>query len=297
MNEELQHTQIYHIDLNKNRKNILLTSQYDYPLFTVMDSIVPYTNQTKAGLYYVETNSYFPLRGNGWYLFPMIDYCLSKDIIKSSDIKYTIQASLTVSHDYYNEFIELCYAKLGDKAKLSINSMIGCFKMKAKEQWKSQMITDHLGEAKYVQISTSANEALKKFIDLQGSIITTREIDDVKYYQVYNKYFSERDETEALIYQQIVEIESIELHKLTKIIEESKGQVLDLNTDCVSCCFKNNVSPFQMIGETVNIDGFFWSDEKLNPKYKLEQKDHRLGVERMNNYKRSEHYLPQYGKK
>ena len=111
---------------------------------------------------------------------------------------------------------------------------------------------------------------LKKFIDLQGSIITTREIDNVKYYQVYNKYFSERDETEALIYQQIVEIEAIELHKLTKIIEGSKGQVLDLNTDCVSCCFKNNVFPFQMIGETVNIDGFFWGDDKLNPKYKLE---------------------------
>ena len=118
------------------------------------------------------------------------------------------------------------------------------------------MITDHLGEAKYVQISTSANEALKKIIDLQGSIITTREIDNVKYYQVYNKYFSERDETEALIYQQIVEIEAIELHKLTKIIKGSKGQVLDLNTDCVSCCFKNNVFPFQMIGDSVNIDGF-----------------------------------------
>ena len=61
MIQALQHTQIYHIDLNKNRKNILLTSQYDYPLFTVMDSVVPYKNQTKAGLYYVETNSYFPL--------------------------------------------------------------------------------------------------------------------------------------------------------------------------------------------------------------------------------------------
>ena len=76
----------------------------------------------------------------------MIDYCPTKGIIKSSDIKYTIQASLTVSHDYYNEFISMCYDKLGDYSKLSINSMIGCFKMKAKEQWKSQMITDHLGE-------------------------------------------------------------------------------------------------------------------------------------------------------
>ena len=119
--------------------------------------------------------------------------------------------------------------------------MIGCFKMKAREQWKSQQITDHLGEAKYVQISTSANEALKKFIDLQGSVITTRCINDKKYYQVYNKYLSARDETEAIIYQQIVEVEAIELHKLTKIIEAHGGQVLDLNTDCVACFFKNDV--------------------------------------------------------
>ena len=52
-----------------------------------------------------------------------------------------------------------------------------------------------------------------------------------------------------------------------------------------------------MIGESVNIDGFYWGNDETNPKYKLEQKDHRLGVERMNNYKRSEHYLPRYGKK
>ena len=167
--------------------------------------------------------------------------------------------------------------------------MIGCFKMKAKEQWKSQMITDHIDEAKYVQISTSANETLKKFIDLKGSIITTRNIDDQKYYQVYNKFLSEKDETEALIYQQIVEIETIELHKLSKIIEANKGQVLDLNTDCVSCCFKNNICPFKMIGDTIIIDGFYWQSDV--PKYKLEDKKKRPGCQRMNNYKRVEKYI------
>ena len=112
---------------------------------------------------------------------------------------YTIQSSLTISPEHYNEFISYLYSNLGEFAKLGVNSMIGCFKMKAREQWKSQQITDHLGEAKYVQISTSANEALKKFIDLQGSVITTRCINEKKYYQVYNKFLSERDETEAII--------------------------------------------------------------------------------------------------
>ncbi|MEI7669711.1 MAG: HNH endonuclease signature motif containing protein, partial [Pseudomonadota bacterium] len=255
-----QGAKVYHIDINKSRKNNMLFSNYDYPLFTVMDSVVPYTNQTGAGYYYVESDSYFPIRCNGWYLFPTIDYCLKENIIKSSDIKYTIQASLTISPEHYNEFISYLYTNMGEFAKLGVNSMIGCFKMKAREQWKSQQITDHLGEAKFVQISTSANEALKKFIDLQGSVITTRCINNKKYYQVYNKYLSERDETEAIIYQQIVEVEAIELHKLTKIIEARGGQVLDLNTDCVSCCFKNNVFPFKMIDGSANIEGFFWND-------------------------------------
>ena len=300
-------SKVFHIDINKSRKNNMLFSNYDYPLFTVMDSVVPYEGQTSAGYYYIESDSYFPIRCNGWYLFPTIDYCIKQKIIKSADIKYTIQASLTISPEHYNEFISYLYTNMGEFAKLGVNSMIGCFKMKAREHWKSQQITDSLGEAKYVQISTSANEALKKFIDLQGSVITTRCINDKKYYQVYNKYLSERDETEAIIYQQIVEVEAIELHKLSKIVEAHGGQVLDLNTDCVSCCFKNDILPFKTIEGSSNIEGFYWNDVDMVipswlfsgstsdniaiPKYKLEDKDHRLEVERMNNYKRTDKYV------
>ena len=31
-----------------------------------------------AGIYFVETDNYFPLRGNGWYSHAMIDYVLDK---------------------------------------------------------------------------------------------------------------------------------------------------------------------------------------------------------------------------
>ncbi len=40
-----------------------------------MDSPVNYTNQTEAGLYYVASDNDFPMRGNGWYYEPMINYC------------------------------------------------------------------------------------------------------------------------------------------------------------------------------------------------------------------------------
>ena len=41
----------------------------------------------RPGLYYVETENYMPLRGNGWYYHNMICYCLDMDIIKLDNIK------------------------------------------------------------------------------------------------------------------------------------------------------------------------------------------------------------------
>ena len=69
---------IFNIDINKCRKNILYYSNYDYLSYTVMDKITPYDQNKplQTGCYYVESEQYFPLRGNGWYSLPMIEYCL-----------------------------------------------------------------------------------------------------------------------------------------------------------------------------------------------------------------------------
>ena len=59
----------------------------------------------------------------------MVDYLLKKKYITHDNIKYTVQAQLSVKHDYYNTFIDKCYSQLPDDlTKLSINSMIGNFK-------------------------------------------------------------------------------------------------------------------------------------------------------------------------
>ena len=58
------------------------------------------------GIYYIESKNYFPLRSNGWYYYPMVEYCLENNIISHDNIKYTVQAQLTVKSDYYNHFIE-----------------------------------------------------------------------------------------------------------------------------------------------------------------------------------------------
>ena len=83
---------------------MLYYSQYDYPVFTVMDKPEIYNKDIHNGLgiYYIESKNYFPLRCNGWYYKPMVDYCIENNIINHSDIKYTVQAQLTILYDYYN---------------------------------------------------------------------------------------------------------------------------------------------------------------------------------------------------
>ena len=56
------------------------------------------------GLYYVETDQYFPMRGNGWYSHAMINYCIDKCVINVSDIKYVIYSGLSITKEYFNFF-------------------------------------------------------------------------------------------------------------------------------------------------------------------------------------------------
>ena len=77
-----------------------------------MDEPVNYNGQTGAGLYYIEKpEAYFPLRGNGWYYEPMINYCLTNKLITSNNIKYVVLSSLSIKGDHYNGLIDYLYSK------------------------------------------------------------------------------------------------------------------------------------------------------------------------------------------
>ena len=184
---KLKNNKIHFYDLLKCRKNVMRHNEYEYPLFTVIDEPVFYQQGSikKAGLYFVMTSNYVPMRGNGWYSQPMIEYCLQAGLIKETDIKHVIYSSLSVPKNYYNKFIDFLYAEMGDKAKLSVNSMIGCFKPKVRENWRSLLITKN------------PNTAYAHFLDKNGCFIDTRHIGDDTYYQVYDRYYSNREETEA----------------------------------------------------------------------------------------------------
>ena len=156
--------------------------------------------------------------------------------------------------------------------KFAVNSIIGAFKPKEKEQWKS------------IGISDNPNNIFYHYLKDNNNKIDVMNIDNKNYFHLYRKYLTTQEETEAPIYNMVLELEAIELHKLTDIIKSKGGEVLDLVTDCVVCSFPNDQQPFELDG--VNIKDYEFSQNV--PKYKLEHKETRLKVEMMKNHIRTE---------
>jgi len=152
-------------------------------------------NKIKPGLYYVETDNYFPLRCNGWYYHNMIWYCLENNIIKLDNIKYVIKSSLSLPSNYYNKFINYCSKSIKDFNKLAINSMIGNFKpnVNKRERWISKTF------------SSSSCDAFNTYLNYKGSFIDVKVINDKRYYHTFEKIYNTSLETEAPIYNQILQ--------------------------------------------------------------------------------------------
>jgi 5-methylcytosine-specific restriction endonuclease McrA len=91
---------LYHFDINKCRTNILRHGDYRFCQFTIMDEPKKYIKHPmlvrKTGLYWVETEQYFPMRGSNWLYLPMVNYALEQGLIQESDIKYKLDASLKI---------------------------------------------------------------------------------------------------------------------------------------------------------------------------------------------------------
>ena len=140
--------------------------------------------------------------------------------------------------------------------------------MKARDNWRSIITT------------SDKNEAMNHLLKFKTSFLDHHHInmaDDENpryedFYHVYKKTAVMKEETETPIYNMILELEAIELHKLKTLVEHHKGRVLDLNTDCVSCCFKSNKLPFETIPDSDNINGYYFDTECKFPKYKIEHK-------------------------
>ena len=270
--EELQQDRkIYSIDINKCRKNILYYGEFDYCVFTVFDKVDEFKGgRIHPGLYYVETDNYFPLRGNGWYYHNMICYCLENNIIKLDNIKYIIKSSLTIKKNYYNKFIDYCYNNIKDYSKLAINSMIGNFKpnLNKREKWISKTF------------SSNSCDAFNTYLSYNGCFINVMNINNTRYYHTFEKVYNTNLENQSPIYNQILQQEQIELHKLEQLIKAHKGVILDYNTDAINCVFEGDKLPFELVDD-IQLNGHYWDKSNKVYKYKIEHNKERLKTSKM----------------
>ena len=71
------------------------------------------------------------------------------------------------------------------------------------------------------------------------------------------------EETKRPLYHMVLDLEAIELHKLSRVIEQAGGLVLDLSTDAVTCVFKTKELPFKTVTQDDKqmIHGYFNDDK------------------------------------
>jgi hypothetical protein len=245
-------------DMNKCRRNLLAGSEYDWCIFNSLDDIQEFnpktlfdkTGKISAGFYYVETEVVFPIRKNGFYPHPMIDYCLKEGLLQMDQIKYEFKPTKTLKNDYFKPFVAFVldlFKDLPQLAKLSINSIIGLFGRLKNNFFDNEICT---------KTEKDMFQAYHKFTNPFQSHITS------DYCVITNKSSFDKLDNSYPIYAQVLALEAIELHKLCKIIESKGGIPLCLKTDAVVYRTPR--------GKKLNLDEYFWDAGKKLPKYKDE---------------------------
>ena len=94
------------------------------------------------------------------------------------------------------------------------------------------------------------------------------------------KNYSTNFETQSATYNQSLQQEQIELHKLGETIKSKGGLILDYNTDAINCVIPDNEFPFELVGE-IQLNNYRWDNENKEYKYNIEYGKERLKTSRM----------------
>ncbi len=137
--------------------------------------------------------------------------------------------------------------------------------------------------------SENSCDAYNTFVNHQGCFIDVKTINDEKHYHTFKKSYSTNLKIESPIYNQILQQEQIELHKLSQHIKSHSGIILDYNTDAINCAFPDNIFPFELV-EAIQINGHYWDKANKVYKYKIEYKKERLKMSKMQQTHRTDMY-------
>ena len=249
---------LFSADINKCRRNCLMNSPNDFYKFSVLDTITPFcqTDDIVNGLYYIETDNYFPMQGNKFYTKPMVDYCISLSIISKSQIIYKLIPSSLIKPKYFKDLIGFMMEALDDDTianndfvkKLGPNVLIGCMGRRSNTFFSDPKVcyrnkVDEIG----LYYQHCSNPYIKNLND-DVALLTSK--DEVLKLQ-----------TSFPVFMQVLDIEAIELHKLSMLIKNAGGIPVAVKTDAV----------VYYAPSKIDISPYFWDEAKTVAKYKHEK--------------------------
>ena len=250
----------FKIDMKKCRRNLTYNSKYKFPVFTVMDIVQPFSGAIRCGFYYIENVlNTFPLRGNGWYSQPMVEYVLEQQLITMEDIVAELIPSNQLKNDYFQKPIDTllnAFACEPTLQKLSVNSMVGLL-------GKTKHSASH---TKFAECPHEAAQWWGDNKDEGNYDVFIRNIPLNNGKTLYEGIFNEDIQAESTkypLYKQILEMEAIELHKLESLIMDNGGTILDRNTDAIRYSLRKGKQALEF--------HHFWDDNNTVVKYQNEE--------------------------
>jgi len=283
LGHKIDKSKIISIDANKMRKNLMYYANEQWPVFTVFDEVTQFneTDELCTGFYFVESLKGFPLRGNEWMSLPKLKYCLDINLITKSQIKHKFISSIQLPPHFFNKFITYVCSLNETMAKFIINSNVGCM---AKTEFKYQT-------CKYIKDYYEVCEEMTKNKDTHKVPPKKIQYGNGKedfFYQVLTNHKTSTFETELPIYNQILDLEAIELHKLYTQLQDNGYPIIELNTDAIIVYNESIKKDCKTLEEIIATN--FWDNEKTQFKFKFEKKESLLKCGRLAALKNKERY-------
>ncbi len=97
-------------DVNKQYTSILYNcDEYGWAVFAPTDEVELFDGDIETGLYFINTERGYPMRGNGWYWDGFVSRALDDNIINKSDIIYQIKAMKHLPSNHFQQFVKDIY--------------------------------------------------------------------------------------------------------------------------------------------------------------------------------------------
>lgn len=265
-------------DKNKQYTKILMgCDRFGWCVFTPTDEVEIYDGSyIQTGMYFIETDNWFPLKGNGWYFDDVIEKALKYNIITKENIKYQISPSYTLKQDHFKTFVDNVY-KLFTTPKEAINGFIG---MLGKSKKKSEK---HYYESNYDVI---CNEFVNNYDNIKiesirrnekhENIVNVLNMNDGDFdNHIMDKLNEDTEINEPILYQMSVKSE-IELYENTlpihrKIYDKANMEMYEtyldikkLNPNCEFIGIKTDCLVFNNIEVEPKISNKWGDIKKVN---------------------------------